>query len=196
MRVTVEDAVRCPRYSARVVRGVKVGPSPDWMVERLAAIGQRSVNNIVDVTNYILFLFGQPLHAFDLDTLTDAEGKAHVVVRAAAEGEELVTLDEEERELTEDMTVIATPQRGAVALAGVMGGLDTEVTENTVNILLEAATFEPGRTSRTSRNLGLISERLPTLRTPRRRPRHRCARRRCGSAYRGSGRWYGVRRFD
>lgn len=158
VRVTVEDATRCPRYSARVIRGVKVGPSPDWMVERLAAIGQRSVNNIVDVTNYILFLFGQPLHAFDLDTLTDAEGKAHVVVRAAAEGEKLVTLDEEERELTEDMTVIATPQRGAVALAGVMGGLDTEVTENTVNILLEAATFEPGRTSRTSRNLGLISE--------------------------------------
>ncbi len=89
------DAVRCPRYSARVIRGVKVGPSPDWMVERLAAIGQRSVNNIVDVTNYILFLFGQPLHAFDLNKLKNAEGVAHIVVRAAEDGEKLTTLDGE-----------------------------------------------------------------------------------------------------
>lgn len=158
VRIAVEDSVRCPRYTARVIRGVKVGPSPDWMVKRLAAIGQRSVNNIVDVTNYILFLFGQPLHAFDLGKLTNGKGEAEIVVRAAQEGEQLVTLDGETRALTPDMTVIATPQRGAVALAGVMGGLDTEVTEDTVDILLEAATFEPGRTSRTSRNLGLISE--------------------------------------
>ena len=156
--VDIEDAARCPRYTARVIRGCKVGPSPDWMVERLAAIGQRSINNIVDVTNYILFLFGQPLHAFDLGTLVGADGHANVVVRAAKEGEKLVTLDGEERSLTPDMTVIATPERGAVALAGVMGGLDTEVTDATVDILLEAATFEAGRTSRTSRNLGLISE--------------------------------------
>lgn len=158
VKVTIDDAVRCPRYSARVICGCKVGPSPDWMVERLAAIGQRSINNVVDVTNYILFLFGQPLHAFDLDTLKDAEGCAHVLIRAAAEGEKFTTLDGEERVLSSDMTVIATPERGAVALAGVMGGLDTEVTEGTTNILLEAATFEAGRTSRTSRNLGLISE--------------------------------------
>lgn len=158
VRVTIEDATRCPRYTARVIRGCKVGPSPDWMVERLAAIGQRSINNIVDVTNYILFLFGQPLHAFDLDKLTGADGRAHVVIRAAQDGEQLTTLDDEKRTLTSDMTVIATPEQGAVALAGVMGGLDTEVTDTTVNILLEAATFEAGRTSRTSRNLGLISE--------------------------------------
>lgn len=156
--ITIEDAIRCPRYTARVIRGCKVGPSPDWMVERLNAIGQRSINNIVDVTNYILFLFGQPLHAFDLKTLQNAEGQANVVVRAARDGEKLTTLDGEERTLTSDMTVIATPERGAVALAGVMGGLDTEVTEETTDILLEAATFEAGRTSRTSRNLGLISE--------------------------------------
>lgn len=156
--VTIEDAQRCPRYTARVIRGCKVGPSPDWMVERLTAIGQRSINNIVDVTNYILFLFGQPLHAFDLGRLEDETGRANVVVRAAREGEKLVTLDGVERELTPDMTVIATPELGAIALAGVMGGLDTEVTEGTVDILLEAATFEAGRTSRTSRNLGLISE--------------------------------------
>ena len=158
VQITVEDAKRCPRYTARVIRGCKVGPSPDWMVERLAAIGQRSVNNIVDVTNYILFLFGQPLHAFDLDKLKNADGRAHIVVRAAQDGEPLTTLDGEKRTLTTDMTVISTPEQGAVALAGVMGGLDTEVTDDTVNILLEAATFEAGRTSRTSRNLGLISE--------------------------------------
>jgi phenylalanyl-tRNA synthetase beta chain len=156
--VEIADAARCPRYSARVIRGVKVGPSPDWMVERLAAIGQRSINNVVDVTNYILFLFGQPLHAFDLNKLKGADGVAHVVVRAAEEGEKLTTLDGENRTLTSDMTVISTPEAGAVALAGVMGGLDTEVTEETTDILLETATFEAGRTSRTSRNLGLISE--------------------------------------
>ena len=158
VEITIDDPVRCPRYTARVIRGCKVGPSPDWMVERLSAIGQRSINNIVDVTNYILFLFGQPLHAFDLDKLKNADGHAHIVVRAARDGEPLTTLDGEKRTLTSDMTVISTPERGAVALAGVMGGLDTEVTDETVDILLEAATFEAGRTSRTSRNLGLISE--------------------------------------
>lgn len=158
VQITIEDPSRCPRYSAQVIRGVKVGPSPDWMVERLASIGQRSINNIVDVTNYILFLFGQPLHAFDLHKLTDAQGKAHIVVRAAKEGETLTTLDGEQRTLTPDMTVISTPEAGAVALAGVMGGLDSEVTDTTTDILLEAAAFESGRTSRTSRNLGLISE--------------------------------------
>ena len=155
--VTVEDVDRCPRYTARVIKNVKVGPSPDWLAERVTAAGARSINNVVDVTNYILFLFGQPLHAFDYDKLVDKTGKAHVVVRAAKEGEKLQTLDGEERELTEDMTVIATPEK-AVGLAGVMGGFDTEVTDETTTILLEAATFEPGRTSRTSRNLGLISE--------------------------------------
>lgn len=156
--ITIEDAKRCPRYTARVIRGVKVGPSPDWMVERLSAIGQRSINNIVDVTNYILFLFGQPLHTFDLNKLKGSDGKAHVLVRAAKDGAKFTTLDGEERTLTSDMTVIATPEAGPVALAGVMGGLDSEVTEETTDILLEAATFEAGRTSRTSRNLGLISE--------------------------------------
>ena len=156
--VTIEDSVRCPRYSARIIRGVKVGPSPDWMVERLAAIGQRSINNIVDVTNYILFLFGQPLHAFDLNKLKGADGRAHVVIREAEDGRAFTTLDNVERTLTSDMTVIVTPERGPVALAGVMGGLDSEVTDDTTDILLETATFEPGRTSRTSRNLGLISE--------------------------------------
>ncbi|WP_302964549.1 phenylalanine--tRNA ligase subunit beta [uncultured Adlercreutzia sp.] len=155
--VTVAETDRCPRYTARVIDNVKVGPSPDWLAERVSAAGGRPINNVVDVTNYILYLYGQPLHAFDLDTLADAEGHVQVVVRAAEEGEELVTLDGEKRTLTEDMTVIATPKR-AVALAGVMGGLDTEVTEATTTVLLESADFCNGRTSRTSRNLGLISE--------------------------------------
>lgn len=155
--VAIDDAERCPRYTARLIKGVKVGPSPDWLVERLTAIGQRSINNIVDVTNYVLFELGQPLHTFDFDTLDLEDGAAHIIVRAAQDGEKLVTLDEAERELTGDMTVIATPKR-AVALAGVMGGLDSEVTDATVNVLLETAAFSPAHTSRTSRNLGLISE--------------------------------------
>lgn len=155
--ITIEDGVRCPRYTARIIRNCKVGPSPDWMVERLAAIGQRSINNIVDVTNYILFLFGQPLHSFDFDKVKSPDGRAHIIVKAAGDGEQFQTLDGEMRTLSSDMTVIATPER-TVGLAGVMGGMNSEVTDDTTTVLLETATFEPGRTSRTSRNLGLISE--------------------------------------
>lgn len=155
--VEIEDPERCARYTARIIKDVKIGPSPDWLAERVIAAGARSINNVVDVTNYILFLYGQPLHAFDYDKLVGADGKAHVIVRAAADGEKFTTLDGEERDLTSDMTVIATPEN-AVCLAGVMGGLESEITEESTTVLLEAATFEHGRTSRTSRNLGLISE--------------------------------------
>ena len=155
--VEIEDPARCARYTARVIKDVKIGPSPEWLAERVTAAGARSINNVVDVTNYILFLYGQPLHAFDYDKLVGEDGKAHVIVRAAADGEKFTTLDGEERVLTNDMTVIATP-KSAVCLAGVMGGLDSEITEESTTVLLEAATFEHGRTSRTSRNLGLISE--------------------------------------
>ncbi|HAM16620.1 MAG TPA: phenylalanine--tRNA ligase subunit beta [Eggerthellaceae bacterium] len=155
--VEIEDPARCARYTARVIKNVKIGPSPAWLAERVTAAGARSINNVVDVTNYILFLYGQPLHAFDYDKLVGSDGKAHIIVRAAADGEQFTTLDGEQRTLTDDMTVISTPDR-AVALAGVMGGLDSEITEESTTVLLEAATFEHGRTSRTSRNLGLISE--------------------------------------
>ena len=155
--IEIADASRCCRYTARVIRDVQVGPSPDWLAERVTAAGARSINNIVDVTNYILFLLGQPLHTFDFDKLAGADGMAHIIVRPAAEGEKLTTLDGEARELTSDMTVIATPDR-AVAPAGVMGGLDSEVTDGTTTVLLEAAAFNRAHTSRTSRNLGLISE--------------------------------------
>ena len=155
--VEIDDPERCARYTARIIKDVKIGPSPDWLAERVTAAGARPINNVVDVTNYILFLYGQPLHSFDYDKLLSSDGKAHIIVRAAEEGEKFTTLDGEDRVLTQDMTVIATPER-AVALAGVMGGLDSEITEESTTVLLEAATFEHGRTSRTSRNLGLISE--------------------------------------
>lgn len=157
VEVTISDPARCDRYTARVIENVKVGPSPDWLAQRVTAAGARSINNIVDATNYILFLLGQPLHAFDYDKLANKDGKVHIIVRPAEDGEKLTTLDGEERTLTPDMSVIATPTE-AVALAGVMGGLDSEVTDETTTILLEAATFSSGHTSRTSRNLGLISE--------------------------------------
>lgn len=155
--VTIADPALCPRYTARVIRGVKVGPSPAWLVRRLAAAGARPINNVVDVTNYVLFLLGQPLHAFDLATLGVAQGKVAIAVRRALPGEKLTTLDGQERVLTEDMIVIADPG-GAVALAGVMGGEETEVSDVTVDVLLESASFDPPSISRTSRNLGLISE--------------------------------------
>ena len=157
VEVTISDPARCDRYTARVIENVKVGPSPDWLAQRVTVAGARSINNIVDATNYILFLLGQPLHAFDYDKLANKDGKVHIIVRPAEDGEKFTTLDGEERTLTSDMSVIATPTE-AVALAGVMGGLDSEVTDETTTILLEAATFSSGHTSRTSRNLGLISE--------------------------------------
>lgn len=158
VKVDIEDAELCPRYTARLIRGVQIGPSPEWLAQRVTACGARSINNVVDVTNYILFSLGQPLHAFDFDTLPKAEdGKAHIVVRAAGDGEQFTALDEVERKLTGDMAVITDGEK-PVALAGVMGGLDSEVTDATVNILLESASFSTSHTSRTSRNLSLISE--------------------------------------
>ena len=155
--IEITDPERCARYQARVIDNVKIGPSPDWLAERVTAAGSRPINNVVDVTNYILFLYGQPLHAFDYDSLKDAQGNVKIIVRPARDGEEFTTLDGEDRVLTSDMTVIATPEH-AVALAGVMGGLDSEVTDATTTVLLETATFSRSHTSRTSRNLGLISE--------------------------------------
>jgi len=143
----------CPRYTARVIRGVKVGPSPAWMVERLEAVGMRSINNVVDATNYVLMEYSQPLHSFDYDKL---EGR-RIVVRRAAAGEMLVSIDGTKCELDETMLVIADARR-PVAIAGVMGGLNTEVSESTVNVLIEAAQFDPLSVRRTSRKLQLMSD--------------------------------------
>ena len=156
--VTITDPELCSRYTARVVRNVKIGPSPEWLARRVTACGGRSINNVVDVTNYVMYLTGQPLHAFDLGKLTKEDGKYHIVVRAAEDGEHIVTLDGEDRELTSDMTVITDNGKTPIALAGVMGGMDSEITENTVDVLLESAVFDNGHISRTSRNLDLMSE--------------------------------------
>lgn len=155
--VAIEDAVLCPRYSARLVRGVKIGPSPEWLAERVAAAGARPINSVVDVTNYVMFELGQPLHAFDAATLAGVGGRGDIVVRLARAGERLVTLDGQDRELALDTVVIADPT-GPVALAGVMGGATTEVTDSTVDVVLESACFDSSSVGRTSRRLGLISE--------------------------------------
>ena len=156
--VAIDDAELCQRYTARVVRNVKIGPSPEWLARRVIAAGSRPINNVVDVTNYVMYLTGQPLHAFDLGKLTERDGKRHIVVRAAREGEKLETLDGVERTLTPDMAVITDDGKCAVALAGVMGGMNSEIDENTTDVLLESATFSSGHVSRTSRNLDLMSE--------------------------------------
>ncbi|MDO4437364.1 MAG: phenylalanine--tRNA ligase subunit beta [Coriobacteriaceae bacterium] len=158
--VALLDEGLCDRYVARVVRGVKVGPSPDWLVQRLNAAGVRTHNNVVDITNYVMMLTGQPLHAFDLNAFELVDGKRAVAVRAAHEGEQFRTLDDVERTLSAGMGLIATGEAGAVpvALAGVMGGMDSEVTDATVDVLVESACFNAGRTSHTSRDLALISD--------------------------------------
>jgi phenylalanyl-tRNA synthetase beta chain len=151
--VEILDADLCPRYSARVVRGVTIKPSPDWLVKRLEAIGQRPINNVADITNYVLHEQGQPLHAFDLAKLTENR----IVVRRSAEGEKLRTLDGVERELDTEMLVIADAVR-PVAVAGVMGGEDSEISIATRDVLIESAYFNPASVRRTSKLLGLHTE--------------------------------------
>ncbi|MBI5723692.1 MAG: phenylalanine--tRNA ligase subunit beta [Planctomycetes bacterium] len=142
----------CPRYTARVIRGVKIGPSPDWLVRRLEAVGLRSVNNVVDVTNYVLMEYSQPLHSFDYDKLAGHK----IIVRRASAGETMTAIDGTVCRLDESMLVIADAKR-PVAIAGIMGGLDSEVSAGTVNILLESAQFDPLATRKASRKLALIS---------------------------------------
>jgi phenylalanyl-tRNA synthetase beta chain len=151
--VEIWDADLCPRYAARIVRGVKIGPSPAWLIERLEAIGQRPINNVTDITNYVLFELGQPLHAFDLATLAGPK----IVVRRARAGERMKTLDGAEREFDPEMLLICDAER-AVAVAGVMGGLDTEITDATTDVLLESAYFTPATVRRASKALGLTTE--------------------------------------
>jgi phenylalanyl-tRNA synthetase beta chain len=151
--VTIEAPDLCPRYAARIVRNVKIGPSPDWMQARLLSAGMRPINNVVDVTNYVMLELGQPLHAFDLDRLEDGR----IVVRRALPGESLTTLDGVERELSPEMLVIADTVK-PVAIAGVMGGESSEVSDVTANLLIESAHFQPLTVRRTSRTLGLRTE--------------------------------------
>ncbi len=153
VRVVIEDTDGCYRYVARVVRGVTLGASPEWLVEKLEAVGLRAINPLVDVTNLVLMEYGQPLHAFDLGTLRGGL----IRVRKAFEGEKLVTLDGLTRELDPEDLVIADAER-AIALAGVMGGAETEVRQGTTDVLIESAHFHPSRIRRTARRLGLSTE--------------------------------------
>ena len=152
-KVTIADPDLCLRYTASVITGIQIGPSPAWMRDRLTRAGLRPINNVVDVTNYVMLEFNQPLHAFDLATVTDR----HVVVRRASPGEKFTTLDGVERTLTNDTLMIADPAQ-AIGIGGVMGGANSEITAATTTMLLESATFHNLNNRRTATNLNLRTE--------------------------------------
>ena len=151
--VEIEAGDLCRRYTARIVRGVKVQPSPEWLRQRLEALGQSSINNVVDATNYVMLELGQPLHAFDLEKIAEKR----IVVRRAQTGETMRTLDGMERKLSKDMCLICDA-RGPVAIGGVMGGLESEISFGTTGLLIESAWFDPISTRQTSKALGLRTE--------------------------------------
>ncbi len=153
LKVDIEAPDLCYRYVARMVKNVKIGPSPDWMVRRLKACGIRSINNIVDITNYVMLEMGQPMHAFDIHSI---EGK-HITVRRAKKGEKITTLDEQERELDENNLVIADDKK-AVAIAGVMGGLNSEIEADTETVVFESAVFYGGSVRKTAKKVALRTE--------------------------------------
>jgi phenylalanyl-tRNA synthetase beta chain len=160
--VQIDDPALCNRYTGMVIEGVTVGPSPAWMRARLARAGMRPISNVVDITNYVMLALGQPLHAFDYDVLVQraarvGEATPTIIVRRAAANERFTTLDGVARTLTDDVLMIAD-RAGSVAIAGVMGGLESEVSDSTRTILLESATFDPGSTRRTANALKLYSE--------------------------------------
>ncbi|MDY6836399.1 MAG: phenylalanine--tRNA ligase subunit beta [Thermodesulfobacteriota bacterium] len=151
--VTIEAPDHCPRYAARVVQGVKIGPSPFWIQDRLQSIGLRAISNVVDATNFVMMEMGQPLHAFDFDRLAEHR----IVVRTARTGQVFSTLDGMERTLASDMLMICDG-KDPVALAGIMGGLESEIEDDTVNVLIESAYFDPISVRRTAKRLGLTTE--------------------------------------
>ncbi|UCD23402.1 MAG: phenylalanine--tRNA ligase subunit beta, partial [Gemmatimonadota bacterium] len=153
IEVSIEDKEGCPRYMAAVIRGVKIGPSPVWLQTRLRNVGSRPINNVVDATNYILFELNQPLHAFDLANVRDRK----IIVRSAQSGEWMTTLDGEKREFQSGMTLICDGQ-GPTAIGGVMGGADSEVSEETTDILLECAYFDPKRIRATRKALKMSTD--------------------------------------
>ena len=159
VEVRLDDPELGPRYTARIVRGVKIGPSPDWLKQTLEKVGIRSISNVVDVTNYVMLEIGQPLHAFDYHLLSAAPGSQRptIVVRRAREGEKFTTLDGQERALTNQMLVIADETK-PVALAGIMGGLNSEIKDTTIDVLIESAYFKPQSIRATSKQLDLRSD--------------------------------------
>ena len=153
VHIDVQDAELCPRYCARIIKNVKIGPSPMWMRKALNAAGVRAINNIVDITNYVMLETGHPMHAFDMAKVKDH----HIIVRRANEGEKIVTLDGKERDLTTNMLMIAD-QTNATGIAGVMGGEESEITEETTTVMFEIASFDRANIRQTTRALGLRTE--------------------------------------
>ena len=151
--VSIQDADLCPRFTARIIRNVKIAASPEWLVKRLEAVGERSINNVADITNYVMHELGQPMHSFDLNKLAGNR----IVVRSARPDETIVTLDEVERKLDETMLAICDAEK-PVAVAGIMGGSDSSIDEETINVLLEVAYFERENIRQTSRKLKLSTE--------------------------------------
>lgn len=151
--IKVDENSLCRRFTARIIKDVKIAPSPQWLIDRLEAIGERSINNVADITNYVMHELGQPMHSFDLDKLAEKR----IVVRRAKRGETITTLDETERNLDESILAICDAEK-PVAIAGVMGGLDSCITESTVNVLLEVAYFQRENIRQTSRKLNLSTE--------------------------------------
>ncbi|PIT91354.1 hypothetical protein COU17_00995 [Candidatus Kaiserbacteria bacterium CG10_big_fil_rev_8_21_14_0_10_49_17] len=157
--VSVESSSQCPRYAAAVIRGIEVKESPEWLRNRLEAIGQRSINAVVDATNYVMFHLGQPLHAFDMDKLADADGNASITVRLAREGERITLLGGDEHALSREMQLITNTLTGTpIALAGVKGGIVAEVDSKTTNIVIESANFDPISTRKTAQALKLQTD--------------------------------------
>jgi len=155
--VEIKDSARCPRYIARVVKNVKIGPSPQWLRRRLSTAGIRPINNIVDITNYVMLEYGQPLHAFDIGTVAVKDGKHGIVVRTAAAGEKFTTLDGEERTLT-DTTLLIADHEKTIGIAGVMGGENSKILDDTTTILFESANFDSANIRQTSRSLGMRTD--------------------------------------
>ena len=153
VKVTVENTELCPRYCARVVKNIKIGPSPEWMQRRLASVGIRPINNLVDITNYVMEEYGQPMHAYDLDTIVDR----HIVVKNAQDGEKFTTLDGQEREMDKDVLMICDGEK-AIGIAGIMGGENSMITDDVKTMLFEAACFDGVNIRKSSKRVGLRTD--------------------------------------
>lgn len=153
IKVTVKNADLCPRYCARIVKNIKIGPSPEWMQRRLASVGIRPINNLVDITNYVMEEYGQPMHAYDLDTIEDRE----IVVRTAAKGEKFTTLDGQERQMDESVLMICDGKK-SIGIAGIMGGENSMITDDVHTMLFEAACFDGTNIRKSSKKVGLRTD--------------------------------------
>src|SRR5699024_7771722 len=153
IKVTVKNTDLCPRYCARVVKNIKIGPSPEWMQRRLASVGIRPINNLVDITNYVMEEYGQPMHAYDLDTIEDRE----TIVRTAAKGEKFTTLDGQERQMDESVLMICDGRK-SIGIAGIMGGENSMITDDVHTMLFEAACFDGTNIRKSSKKVGLRTD--------------------------------------